>query len=200
MRGVLAAFAVALALESVSAQAQQSFVPSPRVQEELRLTDPAADSDGAPSQAEMAWIALGLDALFNLSTVAAAAAISGGVATLQIVNLGGASTALAFLDVAMLTVQPLAQAFIVYEVGRMNRRYEPQFGWTVAGAYGGTLLAFGVVGLLAAAMPGGGPALVVLSAVSFVAIPAASTVLVQNATMVERPLVSPSQPAASIRF
>ncbi len=198
MRGVFAAWVAVLVLVSASAHAQQAFVPSPRVQDDLRLSEPTA-ADGDPSLSDMAWIAFGLDALFNLSSVAVATAITGGVATLQIVNLGGGSSALAFLDVTMIAIQPIVGALIVYEVGRMNRHYEPVFGWTVAGAYGGTLLAAGVVGLLALAIPGGGAALAALGATALVIIPPVVTVLVQNATMEERPLVSPV-PVASVRF
>src|SRR5271167_3641857 len=115
MRGALAALVAVTALTAASARAQQTFVPSARVQDDLRLTDPAASEDDGPSPTELTWMALGLDALFNLGTVAVAAAITGGVATLQIVNLGGGGTALAFLDVTMITVQPIVQAFIVYE-------------------------------------------------------------------------------------
>jgi hypothetical protein len=184
-----------LVLASASASAQ-SFAPSARMQDELRLTAPVPEDEG-PSRTEMAWIAIGLDGLFNLATVAAAYAVTGGVATLQIVNLPGASSALAFLDVGMLAVQPLAQAFIVYEVGRMNPRYEPQLGWTMLGAYSGTILAAGIVGLIALAVPGGA-GLAVLAAATFTVVPSVVTVLVQNATTVER--VAPSVPAATVRF
>jgi len=196
----VAGLALAATLTARPARAQQAFTPSPRVQNDLRLTAPVEVADEAPSPTDMAWMALGLDALFNLGSVAAAAAITGGVATLEIVNLGTAGSALAFLDVAMIAVQPLGQAFLVYEVGRMNPRYEPQFGWTLAGAYGGTLLAGGLVAILAAAIPGGGPALTVLATATLVVVPSVTTVLVQSATMVERPLASPTQPVATLRF
>jgi hypothetical protein len=185
-----------LVLTSASASAQ-SFVPSARVQDDLRLSAPASEVDEGPSRTDMAWIAIGLDGLFNLATVAAAYAITGGVATLQIVNLPTASTSLALLDVAMLAVQPLAQAFIVYEVGRMNPRYEPQLGWTILGAYGGTLLGAGIVGLISLAVPGG-TGLAVLAAVTLTVVPPVVTVLVQSATTVER--VAPSLPAATVHF
>jgi hypothetical protein len=200
MRGVLLILVATAAITPAVALAQQAFEPSPRVQNDLHLTDTMPGADGAPSLTEMTWIAIGLDALFNLGSVAAVAAVSGSVATLEVVNLPGVGTALAFLDVAMIAVQPAGQAFIVYEVGRMNPRYEPQLAWTLAGAYGGTLIAAGVVGLFALAIPGGGAALAVIGATTLVVIPSVTTALVQSATMVDRPLVAPAPPVATLRF
>jgi hypothetical protein len=178
-------------------QAQQSFTPSARVQNDLRLTQ---SFDVGPSPTDMAWIGVGMDVLFNLGSYAAAVAITGGVATLRVSSLDGAATALAFLDVGMIALQPLAQALLVYEIGRMNPRYQPQLGWTILGAYAGTAVAAGIFGLIYLAVPGG-TALAVLGGVVFSVVPAVTTVLVQTATTEERPMGYVRQPmATAVRF
>jgi hypothetical protein len=178
-------------------QVQQSFTPSARVQNDLRLTEPL---DTAPSPTDMAWLGVGMDMLFNLGSYSAAVAIAGGVATLRVSSLDGAATALAFLEVGMIALQPMAQALLVYEIGRMNPRYQPELGWTIFGAYAGTAAAAGIFGLIYLAIPGG-TALAVLGGVVFTVVPAVTTVLVQTATTEERPMGYVRQPmTTAVRF
>ena len=198
-RGILAGVAGTLLLVAPAARAQQAFVPSTRVQNDLRLTETQTSLDEGPSPTEVAWMGIGLDALFNLGSYAAAVAITGGVATLRITSLDGAANALAFLDVAMIAAQPTAQAYLVYEVGRMNRRYEPQFTWTLLGAYSGTVLAAGLVGLIYLAIPGG-TGFAILAGAIFTVVPAVTTVLVQSATTEEHLHGYVQQPMASVSF
>jgi hypothetical protein len=198
-RGLILACVTGLLLTAASAEAQQAFAPSTRVQDSLRLSEVQRSLEAAPSPTEMAWMGFGLDALLNLGSYAAVLAISGGVATLRVSSLDGAATGLAVLDVAMIAAQPLAQAYLVYEVGRMNPRYAPDFGWTLAGSYAGTALAAGIFGLIYLAIPGG-TALAVLGGAVFTLVPAVTTVLVQTATTEERPRGYVPQPTATIRF
>jgi hypothetical protein len=199
-RGIVLACVTGLLTAAAPAVAQQAFVPSTRVQNDLRLTETQASLDQGPSPDELMWMGIGLDALLNLSSYAAVLAITGGVATLRITGLNGASTGLAFLDVAMILAQPMAQAYLVYEIGRMNPRAAPQLGWTILGAYAGTAVAASVFGLIYLAIPGG-TALAVLGGVVFTVIPAVTTVLVQNATTEERPRGYLQQPmSTAIRF
>ena len=196
-RGLILAGVMVLA--AASAQAQQAFAPSARVQDSLRLSEVQRSLEAGPSPTEMAWMGFGLDALLNLGSYAAVLAISGGVATLRVSSLDGAATGLAVLDVGMILAQPLAQTFLVYEVGRMNPRYAPDFGWTLAEPTAAPLLAAGIVGLIYLAIPGG-TALAVLGGAVFTLVPAVTTVLVQSATTEERPRDYVAQPTASIRF
>lgn len=198
-RGIVLAGVTGLLLAATPALAQQAFTPSARVQTDLRLTETQAGPDDGLSDSEVAWMGMGLDALLNLGSYAAVLAITGGVATLRVTSLDGAATALAFLDVTMILVQPLAQAYLVYEIGRLNPRAQPQLGWTILGAYAGTALAGGITGLIFLAIPGG-TAFALLAGAVFTVVPAVTTVLVQSATTEERPRGYVQQPMASIAF